>query len=260
MINKDVSLAAGGIRIEGRLYLPGGGDRQPYPAVCICHGIPSGIPKEPGEGGYPAFAERICREGFAVFIFSFRGTGSSGGNLDMAGWMTDLRAAVDYLCALDEIDGGCLTLLGFSAGAAVSVCVASEDSRVSAVIGCACPAEFGFEDPLPLIGHFRSIGVIRDTGFPGDAGEWLEGFGAVSPVEHIAGIATRPLLLVHGNLDDVVDVSQAYRLYAAAKKPRHLIVVDGANHRIRHNDRAMAIVIDWLKSLKPTGFGKGEKQ
>ncbi len=248
MINKDVSLQVEKINIEGRLYLPGRGERTPYPAVCVCHGIPSGNPPDPSDGGYPLLAERICNEGFAVLIFNFRGTGNSGGNIDMAGWTRDLKAAIDYLCALSEIDKPRLSLLGFSGGAAVSVYAASQDKRVSAVIACACPAEFNFSDPLPIIDRFRSIGAIRDSNFPQSAEEWINGFRLVSPVEAAAGIAPRPLLLVHGNRDEVVNVSQAYKLYAGAGEPKQIIVVDGAGHRLRQNDRAMAIVIDWLKS------------
>ena len=61
-------------------------------------------------------------------------------------------------------------------------------------------------------------------------------------------IAPRPLLLVHGNSDETVDVSHAYKLYAGVGETKQVIIVDGAGHRLRQNDRAMAIVIDWLES------------
>ena len=248
MVSEDISLSVDDIDIEGRLYLPGRGGRFPYPAVCICHGIPSGRPPGPGDVGYPSLAERICKEGFAVFIFNFRGTGASGGNLDMAGWAADLKAVLDYLFSLPVIDGSRFLLFGSSAGAAVSVYTAAGDSRVSGVIACACPAEFDFTDSLPVIERFRSIGAIRDADFPRSAEEWLEGFRTVNPLMAVARIAPRPLLMVHGNRDEVVDVGNAYRLYAGAGEPKQLIIVDGANHGLRHNDRAMAIVIDWLKT------------
>lgn len=252
MDTRTVILQVDGLKIDSRLYLPGSGGGAPYPAVCICHGIPSGRPPAPGDGGYPLLAERICREGFAVFIFNFRGTGASGGNLDMLGWARDLKAAMDYLYALPEVDRSHLSLLGFSGGAAVSVFVASQDSRVSSVITCSCPAEFRFGAPSPLIDRFRSIGVIRDKDFPDSLEEWINGFSLVSPIMHVAGIAPRPLLLVHGNRDELVDVSQAYRLYDRAGEPKQIIIVDGAGHRLRQDDRAMAIVIDWLKSWRLT--------
>ncbi len=236
-----------GINIAGRLYLPDG--QIPCPTVCVCHGVPAGIPV-PADGGYPLLAERICHEGFAVFIFNFRGTGASGGNFDMPGWTRDLQAVVDYLWALPQVDY--LSLLGFSAGAAVSMFVASADSRVSSIVTCACPAEFTLftkvDDSQSVIDHFRSIGIIRDNDFPHSIEEWLDGLRRISPIDYVAGIAPRPLLLVHGDKDDVVDVSHAHRLFDKAGEPKQIVIVDGAGHRLRQDDRTMAIVINWLKS------------
>ncbi len=249
MVKKAIVLEVEGINISGQLYLPT--DKAPYPAVCVCHGIPARV-SDPEDRGYPLLAERICREGFAVLIFNFRGTGASGGNLDVLGWTRDLKVVIDYLCTLPEVDKSRLSLLGFSGGAAVSVYVASQDSRVSCVATCACPAEFTFiteaDEPQSVIDHFRSIGAIRDENFPRSAEEWLNDFRLVRPVEYVAGIAPRPLLLVHGSKDETVDMSHAYRLYDKAGEPKQMIVVDGAGHRLRQDDRAMAIVIDWLKS------------
>jgi len=252
MISKIVTLEVEGLKIVGQLYLPGKGDQAPSPTVCICHGIPSGNPPDPSDGGYPLLAERICQEGLAVFIFNFRGTGNSGGNLDMLGWTRDLGTAIDYLCTLSEIDRSHLSLLGFSGGAAVSVFVASQDKRVSSIVACACPSEFtfltNFDNAPAVIDRFYRIGAIRDKDFPPSVEEWVNGFGRVSPIKYVAGIAPRPLLLVHGGADELVDISHAYKLYARAGEPKQIIIVDGAGHHLRKNDTAMAIVIDWLKS------------
>ncbi|HCP60702.1 MAG TPA: hypothetical protein DIT43_04025 [Dehalococcoidia bacterium] len=251
MLNKAVTLEVDGLRIVGQLFLPGGGGGL-LPSVCVCHGIPSGNPPDPDDGGYPSLAEKLCGEGFAVFIFNFRGTGASGGNLDMPGWTRDLEAAIDYLYALPEVDRSHLMLLGFSGGAAVSVYVAARDRRVSSVVACACPAEFTFssiaEGPRAVVEHFRSIGAIREKGFPRSAGEWLKGFKLVSPVGYVAGIAPRPLLVVHGSNDETVELSHAYRLYERAGEPKQIIVIEGATHRLRQNDEAMTRVLGWLKS------------
>ncbi|MDH5696261.1 MAG: alpha/beta fold hydrolase [Dehalococcoidia bacterium] len=254
MLNRVIVLEVDGLNIIGQFYLPAG--KMPYPTVCVCHGIPAGIPA-PNDRGYALLAEQICRQGFAVLIFNFRGTGDSGGNLDILGWIRDLKAAIDYLSALPEVDKSRLWLLGFSGGAAVSICVASQDNRVSSVVSCACPAEFTFftkaDEPQSLIDHFRSIGAIRDDDFPHSAEEWLSGFELVSPIKYVAGIAPRPLLLVHGSKDETVEVSHAYKLYERAGEPKKIIIVDGAEHRLRQNDRAMAIVLDWLKSHAKIG-------
>jgi len=246
---KPVTLGVDGINIAGQLYLPGGDG--PYPTVCACHGIPAGIP-DPTDRGYASLAEKIAPHGFAVLIFNFRGTGASGGNLDMPGWTRDLKAVIDYLYALPQLDNSYLALLGFSGGAAVSVYLAAEDKRVSSVIACACPADFDLftrgDNPWSLIDHFREIGAIRDDNFPASPQEWLDGFNLVKPVDYVAQISPRPLLLVHGSQDETVDISHAHRLYAQAGEPKQLAIVEGAGHRLRHSEEAMAVVIDWLKA------------
>lgn len=250
MFKDFIVLQVDGVSIVGQLYLPDSKTR--YPAVCLCHGIPSGEPPDPGDGGYPLLAEKICREGFAVLIFNFRGTGDSGGNLDILGWTRDLQTAIDYLWSLAGVDKSHMSLFGFSAGAAVSVYVASRDKRVSCVAACACPADFTLfteaNEPQSVVDRFRSIGAIRDDDFPPSVEEWLDGFSLVSPVNHIAGIAPRPLLLVHGSRDETVPVSHARRLCEIAGEPKQLVIIDGAGHRLRQDDRATGAVLDWLKS------------
>lgn len=249
MLNRIVNLEVDDLNIAGQLYLPDG--NHPFPAVCLCHGIPTGKP-DPDDKDYSPLAKRLRHQGFAAFFFNFRGDGPSSGNFDILGWTRDLKAAIDYLCALPEVDESRLSLLGFSAGAAVSVYVAAQDERVSSIATCACPAEFTFfrkDDDLPsIIEHFRRIGIIRDKAFPHSTEEWIDSFRQVSPIKHIAEIAPRPLLLVHGSKDELVAVSHARRLYGKAGEPKQLIVVDSAEHGLRQNDTAMDIVIDWLKS------------
>ncbi|MDP6043696.1 MAG: hypothetical protein QGI57_04575 [Dehalococcoidales bacterium] len=118
MIGK-VELIVDGINISGQLHLPEG--RAPYPTVGVCYGIPAHCSESGDNGGYPLLAERICQEGFAVFIFNFRRTGDSGGNLDLSGWVKDLGGVIDYLITLPEAVRSGLSLLGFSGGVAVSL-------------------------------------------------------------------------------------------------------------------------------------------
>ena len=245
MIIKEMTLQVDGINIAGQLYVPG--NKIPYPTVCICHGIPSGI-TDPSDGGYPVLAERICREGFTTFIFNFRGSRNSGGNFDINGWTRDLKAAIDYLWQQPEVDKSRLVLLGYSAGAVVSIYVASQDKRVSAVASGACPAELSFitKDPSQIIQYFRSIGIIRDAAFPASIAEWLEGFRTVNAIRSIGALSPRPLLLVHGTKDDLVNVNDAQKLYNAAGEPKQLVLIEGAGHRLRREEKAVVAVIEWL--------------
>lgn len=244
-----LTLEIDGIPLVGMLYLPDGA--TPYPAVCLCHGIPSGQPPEPGDGGYPALAERICREGFAVLFFNFRGSGESGGNLDLPGWGRDLGMAIDYLQGRPEVDRSRMFLIGFSGGAAVAACVAAQDNRVSGAALCACPADFirltEGTDPAVMVARFRESGTIRDADYPLSLADWWRGFRSIRPAECIARIAPRPVLLVHGRRDETVPVSHAERLYEKAGEPRQLVILEGAGHRLRRDEGAVEALLDWLK-------------
>jgi fermentation-respiration switch protein FrsA (DUF1100 family) len=254
VLNREITFEVDGLRIVGQLYLPG---EQAVPlTVCICHGIPGDPPAantKIRDRGYAELAENICGEGFAVLIFNFRGTGGSQGNFDILGWTYDLSAAIDYLCDLPEMNGSRLSLLGFSGGAAVSVCVAAQDERVSSVAACACPVEFDSllaagDESQSIIDHFRSIGIIRDRGFPASNEDWIDSFWQVSPINYVSRISPRPLMLVHGDQDEVVPVSHARRLYAQAGEPKQLVIIEGAGHRLRQDEQAMDVVTRWLKS------------
>jgi dipeptidyl aminopeptidase/acylaminoacyl peptidase len=251
VFTQSVVLSVDGISIVGQIYLP---DKYSvYPVVCLCHGVPSGNSPDPDDGGYPALAERICRKNYGVFYFNFRGTGGSGGNFDLLGWTRDLQAVVNYLYDLRNIDSSRLFLVGFSGGAATSIYIASKDRRVSGVAACACPADFSLlmerDKPQVTIDRYRSIGIIRDDDFPDTIQNWFANLRLVQPIDHVAGISPRSLLLVHGNLDETVPISHAYELLAKAGEPKQLVVLEAAGHRLRHEETAVVAVLDWLDSL-----------
>jgi dipeptidyl aminopeptidase/acylaminoacyl peptidase len=246
---REIRLKSDGLELVGELHIPSGD--EVHPALCICHGLPA-TPPDPTDRGYTLLAQRFCHTGFATLIFNFRGAGRSEGNLDLLGWSRDLQAALDFLYNLEEVDKTRFCLLGFSGGAAVSVYTAAHDPRVSTVVTCACPADFRSlsqrETPLDTIQRFRQIGSIRDKDFPPSIEEWQKGFETISPIKWIDKISPRPLLLVHGDADELIPLEHARKLYQKAKEPKELKIMPGARHRMRLEKAAMAFVLDWLKA------------
>lgn len=245
-----------GIAIVGQSFLPDAD--AGFPAVCLCHGVPSGSPPEPGDGGYPALAETFCDEGYPVYFFNFRGAGDSGGNFDMPGWTRDLRAVVTYITGQEGNLERPLYLVGFSGGAAAAVYVTATDARVAGLAAGACPADFSLfsrrGDARAIVANYRQAGIIRDNDFPPSAQEWLDSFLPLTPEKHVAKIAPRPLLLVHGSLDDTVPVEHAQRLYAAAEEPKELKIIDGFGHRLRREPAVIEAVLDWLERQRQMKF------
>ncbi len=250
MITKGITLKVEGISIIGQLFIPDSGPC--HPVVCICHGIPSGNAPAPDDRGYPLVAEKLCNHQLAAVFFNFRGTGLSGGNIDLMGWTRDLKGVIDFLVTLPWVDPCRIALFGFSGGAAAAVHVAAGNSRVSCVAACACPADFtlltGHTDPAVHVAYFRRIGAIRDKDFPRSTRNWIDGFKKVRPIQNIHRISPRPLLLIHGNDDETVPASHAHRLYEKAGEPKQLEVLNGAGHKLRQDDRVIPTFIRWFKS------------
>ena len=247
---RNLDLRVDNLKIRGQLYLPESMN-PPYPAVILCHGIPSGI-VDPTDGGYPLLARTLVEEGFSVYTFSFRGTGESEGNFNILGWTHDLKAAINELYQQPEIDKKRLALVGFSAGATVSLFIAAQDKRVTAVAACASPANFSTisesTDHKITLNYFRKVGIIRDPAYPPSTEEWLAGFRSVNALKFIASISPRPVLLIHSAHDQVVPLTNSEKLYEAAGEPRQIIIIDGSEHRLRRNAMAVKSLITWLKA------------
>ena len=250
MRDASVVLSSDELMLAGEVYLPDDPCGS-YPAICLCHGIPAVKYNPEEKGGYPELAARFCQAGFVAMAFNFRGAGPSQGNIDMPGWADDLSAAIDFLCMVPEVNKQKICLLGSSGGAATCVYVAAQDKRISAVATFACPAEFDFmanSDAVDaLITSFREIGIIKEPDFPRSREKWLDGFNKVKPLDYIDKISPRPLLLVHGDQDEVVPLRHAEALYNKAGDPRDLVVLPGAGHRLRQDERAVDAAMAWLK-------------
>jgi len=248
MKRQDSTLYVDGLALPSSIFYP---NISPSPALCLCHGIPAGT-YNPTDEGYSVLAQRFADAGFATMIFNFRGAGEAEGNLDMTGWTRDLRAAIDHLFSSDIIDKSRLYLAGSSAGAAISIFATAHDARIAALVTFACPADFRFlaneQQARSSIDHFRSIGLIKDPGFPPSVEAWLQGFSEVSPIRWVDKISPRPILLLHGEEDDIVPLEHAHRLVEHAGEPKQLLVLQGAGHRLRVEEAAITTALEWLRA------------
>ena len=247
----ETAIDSQGLRLWGYLARPpasSGGPGLVRHGLVLCHGFPAG----PGGAAtaaktYPDLADRIAADtGWVVLTFNFRGTGSSEGDFSLGGWVADLRAAVDHLLATTPVDG--VFLAGFSTGGSLALCAAGEDERVGGVAALSAPADFeGWAaDPRRFLEHARGLGVVRDPRFPPDFVAWARELHDIRPMALIGKVPPRPVLLVHGGNDDVVSVMDARALADAAEGQVELRVLSGAGSRLRHDPRAVAVLLGWL--------------
>jgi pimeloyl-ACP methyl ester carboxylesterase len=214
--------------------------------MVVCHGFPNG-PKSAAASGqtYPELADRLMEEaGWTVLTFNFRGTGASEGDFSLGGWVTDLRAAVDRLG--EEVEG--VWLCGASTGGSLAICAAAEDERVRGVAALSARADFDdwAAHPKRFLEHARDIGVIRHHGFPPDVDAWTRELREIRPVVLAEKLAPRPLLLIQGSDDDLVPALDA-RALADCHGSAELRIIQGAGHRLRHDPRAIAVLLGWME-------------
>ena len=248
----DITIESEGLTLHGHLARPPRpqGATGPLPGLVLCHGFPSG-PQGAATAGesYPELADRLAAQaGWAVLAFNFRGTDGSEGDFSLGGWLTDLRRATEHLLVSGEVDG--VWLAGFSTGGALALCAAGEDERVRGVAAFAAPAEFGqwADDPEAFLEHARSVGVVRSDPFPPSMPDWSRELREIRPVALVSKVPPRPVLLVHGSEDDTVPVMDARALADAADGQAELRVIAGAGHRLRHDPRAIAVLLGWLET------------
>jgi alpha-beta hydrolase superfamily lysophospholipase len=178
-------------------------------------------------------AHALVARDFAVLLFDFRAHGASDGVRSTVGYReaNDIIAANDYLRHCPDLAGLPIGVAGISMGAAAAILAAARDERIAAVV-----ADSSFAT-LTDIACAGIRAVYHLPAFP---------FGLLSirfcelltharihenrPVDVIAALAPRPLLIVHGADDQFVPVAHARRLYAAARAPKELWLVPGDGH------------------------------
>ncbi len=257
---QDHHFGSGALHLAGHLVTPDGEgavkdlhavSNGGVPAVLICHGFPSG----PGGGAnspatFPELANRIARElGWVALVPYLRGMPGSDGNFSLDGWRDDLLAAVRHLRNAEEVgvQVSGVWAVGFGTGAGLAICAAAVEQGINGVGALATPADWSdwADNPRRLLLHARDAGLLSDPDFPADFAKWAGALRSLSPEASVGGLAPRDLLLVHGSDDYAVPPLDA-RALAEAHGAADLRMISGAGHHLRHDPRAIAVLLGWL--------------
>lgn len=203
----------GGSRLHGWFLSAHGvaaGERAP--AVLFVHGNAGNV------GDHLAFCDFLPQIGAHVLLFDYRGYGNSdGGRLIRKNLIADTHAALDYLLnERDDVDPDRIGLLGGSLGGVIGLAVAAEREEIVAVAAAAAFSSWKrvAGDVVPVLGPLL---------IPGGS----------NAEDSAARLGKRPLLLVHGNKDDIVRAYHSDRIKAAAADagvPVELVKLENFGH------------------------------
>ena len=184
-----------------------------------------------------AAASRISRflvqHGFAVFRFDFTGLGNSDGdfaNTNFSSNTEDLLSAARFLELEYEAPQ---LLIGHSLGGAAVLAMASKLSKVKAVVTIGAPYEashviHNFDAHLDSIEQSGSAKVSLGSREFTIKKQFLDDLRNQT-TEHIKHL-DKALLVLHSPIDLTVDISDAEKIYKAAKHPKSFVSLDTADH------------------------------
>lgn len=155
---EDVSFESGGLRCHGWFY-PAVGVEGRAPAVLVSHGF-SAVK----EHFLDSYATRFAAAGFAVLVFDYRYLGSSEG--EPRGRILpheqhdDIRAALGWLSARDEVDANRIGVWGTSYSGGHALYLAAFDPRIKVVVA-QVPAISGVRSILLMAGPEGLAGLLE---------------------------------------------------------------------------------------------------
>ena len=195
---EDVEVeTADGVRIHG-WYVPG----PRRAALLYSHGNAGNVSHR-----LPKLRALHDRLGLSVLIFDYRGYGRSAGVPSEAGTYADARAMRAWL---ERRAAGPVVYLGASLGAAVAVALAAETP----------PAALVLEAP------FASVQAMANATVPGAGWLFRTRYDSVGAV----GRVRAPVLVFHGDADEVVPHRQGRAVFDAAAEPKTFVTIAGGHH------------------------------
>lgn len=238
-----------GNRIYGVAYIP---EREgPAPLVIFAHELGN------THASGTSYAKELAIRGLAVYTFDFRGGSTasrSDGETTEMSVMTeadDLEMVMDAARDWDFADSGKIVLLGGSQGGmAAAVAAAREPERITGLI-MMYPA---FVIPDTVHGEFDSLEDIPEAfnllgwiwvgrNYAADVWDY-DLYGEMQKY-------TKPVLLLHGNRDGIVDISYSER--AAESYPNvEFHTMRGAGHGFYGSsfDEAMKHILNYLQNIQ----------
>jgi uncharacterized protein len=239
---EDVTFAtADGLRLRG-CYLPSKAKRR---QGVILFGLEFGS----NRWACVEYCRFLLDSGFDIFAFESRGQGESEphAGYEPLQWVTDfevrdVQAAVNYLRSRSDADPNGIGFFGISKGAGAALLAAATDAYVRCFV-----TDGIFATHTTMVPYMQKwIAIVSDRywlqkaiprwyyGLFAYRALWLLGSKCGCRYPHLERalprLAPRPLLMIHGGADTYIKPEMARELFARARQPKELWMVESAKH------------------------------
>ncbi|MDP3182573.1 MAG: alpha/beta hydrolase [Desulfobaccales bacterium] len=149
--------------------------------------------------------------GVQVFIFDYREYGRSEGRINREGTYKDAAAAYRYVSETRGIPGEDIVLFGRSLGTALATDLAVK---------------------MPCRGLILESAFTNSSDMARLYAPFMFDWRPKVPYDNLGKIdrIKVPVLIIHGEHDEIIPVDMSRRLYAAALQPKGLYIIPGAHH------------------------------
>lgn len=195
-----------------------------------------------------ALAVPLHRAGFATLFIDARCHGLSDGDsfASLPRFAEDAGHACDWLAQRADVDARHIALLGHSVGAGAVLLAAARRRDVAAVVSISA-----FAHPAEMMGRWLSTRRIPSAParYVLNYVERVIGhrFDDIAPIHSITRLRC-PVLLVHGEQDEVVPANDARRIHAEGRADAvELLILPGSHESFADVDRELAAVVGFLR-------------
>lgn len=167
----------------------------------------------------------LPRSGYNLFLFDYRGYGRSEGEVTRKGTFLDSVAALEYIRSREDVRELPLAGFGQSLGGACLLAALGETDPHQ-VCGVAVESTFWSYQGVAQE-HLGANWLTWLVQWP--LAHWLV-TDEHSPSRSLRNLAGVPLLVIHGDDDEIVPFNQGKKLYERAPEPKRFIHVPGGQH------------------------------
>jgi dipeptidyl aminopeptidase/acylaminoacyl peptidase len=229
-----------GQALPGYLVMPREGG--PFPVLIYLPGADGWK-----EDQYFIAARRVAERGMACVVIDGPGQGEGIGVHHLYArhdYEVVVTAILDFLQTRNDLDMGRIGIMGSSASGYYAPRAAAFEKRIKAcvILSALYDVVEGVFDAYPPI-QKRFAELIGTESLD----EARRRFAAFT-LKGIAGRIACPCLIVHGECDQIIPVSEARRLFDALNCPKELRIWEGGNHNCDNYDiESKAYMFDWVR-------------
>jgi len=186
----------------------------------------------------------LTKEGYDLYVFDYREYGLSQGEAELDATINDMELMLAYVVNRLPADEK-LIVMGHSLGGAMAIHTVAHSAyrdRIETLI------------TIEAFSDYQDVTQdILSTSWLLWPLQWPLSFtvdNSYRPLDSIGLISPIPLLIIHSESDEMIEMYHADRLYDAAKSPKYLKLIDSNHSNIFIKSANRNVLLEYLSVLK----------